>query len=109
MQIFLENTSQYAGNFAKESTQTITGSLGLLQTSVNSFVSGIGNANVDMTKLTTNVTDAFGAVAKSIVLVLKNVVVALPPAVGAIMIGVGELLPMVLEAFVGLFVQVLGC
>ena len=28
MQMFFENTEQYAGNFARESTQTVTGSLG---------------------------------------------------------------------------------
>ena len=30
MQMFFENTEQYAGNFARESTQTISGSLGLM-------------------------------------------------------------------------------
>jgi len=30
MQMFLENTTQYAGNFAREATQTVTGSIGLL-------------------------------------------------------------------------------
>ena len=29
MQMFFENTEQYAGNFARESTETISGSLGL--------------------------------------------------------------------------------
>ena len=28
MQMFFENTEQYAGNFAKESTETVTGSIG---------------------------------------------------------------------------------
>jgi len=52
MQMFFENTEQYAGNFARESTETVTGALGLLQASVHSFVGGLGNANADMTNLT---------------------------------------------------------
>ena len=37
MQMFLEKTEQYAGNFARESTQTISGSIGLLQASLSSY------------------------------------------------------------------------
>ena len=48
MKMFLENTQQYAGNFAKESTETITGSIGMLQASVSSFVAGLGSADADM-------------------------------------------------------------
>lgn len=62
MQMFLENTSQYAGNFARESTQTISGSIGLLKASVSSFVAGLGNADADMQNLTENMVDAFQAV-----------------------------------------------
>ena len=59
MQMFFENTEQYAGNFARESTQTITGSIGLLQAALGSFTGGLGNANADMTNLTENLVDAF--------------------------------------------------
>ena len=59
MQMFFENTEQYAGNFAKESTQTISGSIGLLQAALGSFTAGLGNANADMTNLTENLVDAF--------------------------------------------------
>ena len=77
MQMFLENTEKYAGNFARESTETITGSLGLLKAATGSFVAGLGNANADMTNLTENVVDAFQAVVSNIVPVLNNVVKAL--------------------------------
>jgi hypothetical protein len=36
MQMFFESTEQYAGNFARESTQTVTGSIGLLQAALGS-------------------------------------------------------------------------
>ncbi|MDR0530725.1 MAG: hypothetical protein LBG83_01485 [Oscillospiraceae bacterium] len=108
MQMFFDNTSQYAGNFARESTQTITGSLGLLQAAVGSFTAGLGNADADMVNLTENVVDAFQAVVTNIVPVLENVVVALPTAAGAILSAVGGLLPMILETVTTLFTQVLN-
>ena len=49
MQMFFETTEQYAGNFARESTETITGSLGLLQAATQSFVGGLGNASATWT------------------------------------------------------------
>ena len=107
MQMFFENTKQYAGNFAREATETVTGSLGLLEASVGSFVGGLGNANADMENLTANVVDAFGAVVKNIVPVLENVVKALPVAVDGILKAVGELLPTLLDTVTALFTQVL--
>ena len=97
MQMFFENTEQYAGNFARESTQTITGSIGLLQAALGSFTGGLGNANADMTNLTENLVDAFRAVVANIVPVLENIVTALPPAFDAILTAVGDLLPMLLQ------------
>ncbi len=107
MQMFFENTEQYAGNFARESTQTVTGSLGLLQAALGSFTAGLGNAGADMTNLTQNLVDAFGAVVANIVPVLENIVSALPPAFGAMLTAIGDLLPLLLETVTSLFTQVL--
>jgi phage-related protein len=108
MQMFFENTEQYAGNFARESTQTISGSIGLLQAALGSFTAGLGNANADMVNLTENLVDAFQAVVANIVPVLKNVVTALPQATGAIISAVGDLLPTLLATVTELFTQVLS-
>ena len=62
MRMFFEKTEQYAGNFERESTQTISGSLGMLKASTESFVAGLGNADADMTNLTKNMVDAFKSV-----------------------------------------------
>lgn len=107
MQMFFENTEQYAGNFARESTQTITGSIGLLKAAVGSFTAGLGNAGADMTNLTGNLVEAFQAVVANIVPVLTNIVSALPAATGAILSAVGALLPALLETVTELFSQVL--
>jgi small-conductance mechanosensitive channel len=83
MQMFFENTEQYAGNFARESTQTVTGSIGLLQAALGSFTAGLGNADADMTNITQNLVDAFQSVVINIVPILENVVTALPTAMDA--------------------------
>ncbi|WP_322354484.1 phage tail protein [Dehalococcoides sp.] len=107
MQMFFENTEQYAGNFARESTQTISGSLGLLQAALGSFTAGLGNADADMTNLTQNLVDAFQAVVKNIVPVIENIVSALPMAMDAILTAIGDLLPTLLGTVTELFNQVL--
>lgn len=108
MQMFFENTEQYAGNFAKESTQTVTGALGLMTAATSSFIAGLGNADADMVNLTQNMVDAFGSVIDNIVPVLENIVTALPAAVGALLPAIAELLPILLETATSLFSQVLG-
>lgn len=107
MQMFFENTEQYAGNFARESTETVTGSIELLQAALGSFTAGLGNAGADMTNLTGNLVDAFKAVVANIVPVLENIVTALPPAFNAILSSIGDLLPMLLATVTNLFTQVL--
>lgn len=108
MQMFFENTSQYAGNFEKESTQTVTGSLGLLQAAFGSFTAGLGNANADMTNLTGNLVDAFRSVVENITPIVENIITALPDAIDAILAAVGDMLPMLLETVTTLFSQVLN-
>lgn len=107
MQMFFESTEQYAGNFARESTQTVSGSIGLLQAALGSFTAGLGNADADMTNLTQNLVDAFQTVVANIIPVLQNVVIALPAATSAILSAIGEILPMLLETITTLFSQVL--
>ena len=107
MQMFFENTEQYAGNFARESTQTVTGSIGLLQAALGSFTAGLGNADADMTNLTQNLVDAFQSVVINIVPILENVVTALPAAMDAILMAIGDLLPVLLSTVTDLFSQVL--
>ncbi|MBE0697996.1 MAG: phage tail protein, partial [Anaerolineaceae bacterium] len=41
MQMFFENTQQYAGNFAKEASETITGSIGMFKAAFGSFMAGL--------------------------------------------------------------------
>lgn len=107
MAYFLEKTQQYAGNFEHEATQTISGSIGLMKASIDSFVAGLGNADADMQNLTQNMVDAFGAVKDNVVPVIQNIVDVLPIVVATILTALGELLPMVLKTVTDLFSSVL--
>ena len=80
MEMFFENTEQYAGNFAREATETVSGSIGLLKASWSSFTAGLGNEKADMGTLTANVIDAFGYVFKNVKPIVKNIVNAIPKA-----------------------------
>ncbi len=107
MQMFFENTQQYAGNFAKESTETISGSIGLLKAAIGSFTAGLGNADADMTNLTGNMVDAFRSVVKNVMPIVQNLTAALPAAFAALMPALKEMLPELLTVITGLFQQVL--
>lgn len=107
MQMFFENTEQYAGNFARESTQTVTGSFGLMSAAVDSFVGGLGNSDADMQKLTQNLVDAFQAVVSNVVPIIENLTAELPGALSTIVSAVKEMLPDLLETATDLFRQVL--
>jgi phage-related protein len=107
MQMFFENTEQYAGNFARESTETVTGSIGLLQAALGSFTAGLGNTDADMKNLTENLVDAFQSVVKNIAPIIKNIAGALPMAFSAILPVIRELLPDLLNVVIDLFKQVL--
>ena len=108
MQMFFENTEQYAGNFARESSQTITGSIGMLKAAAQSWVAGLGNANADTLALTRNMTDAFRTVMSNITPVLENIVKALPDALDAILSEVSGILPTLVSTAAMLFRQLLG-
>ena len=108
MRMFFETTEQYAGNFAKESVSTISGSLGLLKASVSSLTAGLGNSGADIALLSANVADAFGAVVDNIAPVLESVAAALPQAVGALTSQLMRLLPTLLETASQLFAEILS-
>lgn len=78
MQMFLENTSQYAGNFAREATETVTGSFGLMSASWSELIAGLGNEDADMGQLTSNLVEAFVAVVRNVAPVIGELFQSLP-------------------------------
>jgi phage-related protein len=107
MKMFLDNTSQYAGNFAKEATETISGSMGMLRAATSSLVAGLGDANADASLLAGNVVEAFEAVIKNVVPIVENIAAALPEALGAMVDSVGPLIGSIGGVIIGLVPTIL--
>lgn len=105
MQMFLDTTEQYDGNFAKEATETISGSFGLLSASWQSMIAGLGNSESDIDKITGNVLSALESVVDNIEPVLKNIVKSLPKVVDSLLKSVDKLLPKILPMAVQIIKQ----
>lgn len=102
MQYFFEKTEQYAGNFEREATQTISGSIGLLKAATSSFIAGLGNDNADIGNLMQNVVDAFRATVKNIVPVLKSITGNIKEMLPEIKTTIHELTPELVDIIVEL-------
>lgn len=107
MQMFLENTAQYAGNFARESTETISGSLGMLRASASDLLAGLGNVDADIQQMGVNVVEAFDAVIKNVVPIIENIADALPWAIESMVQSAQPLIESLTEVVVGLIPTIL--
>lgn len=96
MKYFFENTTQYAGNFEREASETITGSIGQLTAAVQTWVAGLGNSEADITALTQNIVNAFQSVVANVVPVVENIVATIPTVLATLMPAINQLLPMLL-------------
>lgn len=106
MKYFFENTSQYAGNFEREASSTISGSIGMLTAATETFVAGLGNSEANIIALSQNIVNAFKAVVTNVTPVIRNLVSVLPQAIKPIVNAVGELLPDIISLASGLVTQV---
>ena len=86
MGTFMDNTSQYAGNYAKEATETVSGSFGLLSASWEEVIAGLGNKDADMGRLTANLGDAIQAVIANVAPIVANMFETLPTAIGSFLV-----------------------
>lgn len=96
MKYFFENTTQYAGNFEREASETISGSIGQLTAAVQTWVAGLGNSEADITVLTQNIVNAFQNVVANVVPVVENIVATLPTVLATLMPALNQILPMLL-------------
>lgn len=96
MKYFFENTTQYAGNFEKEASETISGSIGQLTAAVQTWIAGLGNSQADITTLTNNIVLAFQSVVSNVVPVVQNIVSTIPTVLATLMPAINQLLPMLL-------------
>lgn len=79
MKMFFDRTQQYAGNFARESEETLSGSLGAVKAAWKDFLGNVaigGNIGESVSALT----QTFKAVVKNLFPIIAEIVSGLPPA-----------------------------
>lgn len=97
MQMFMDRTKQYDGNFLKESEKTVSGSLDAMKGAFSNFVAGLGNPEADVAELMTNLKTTIVNFSKNVKGVIKTIWDNLPLApwqkwVALIAVGAGPVL-----------------
>ncbi|MDG4509628.1 hypothetical protein NOL01_03700 [Streptococcus suis] len=97
MQMFMDRTQQYDGNFLKESEKTVAGSLDAMKGAFQNFVAGLGDPEADVAQLMTNLKTTVQNFAKNVGNVVKTIWDNLPLApwqkwVALIAVGAGPVL-----------------
>lgn len=96
------------GTTAKEAEATISGSIGMLKSSFQNLITGLGDADADIDKLCDNVVNSFNSVVKNITPVVGNLAKTVPNALEGILDAIAPLLPELLEMGAGLFEALLS-
>lgn len=66
MQMFMERTQQFDGNFLNESEKTVAGSLDAMKGAFQNFVAGLGNPEADIKQLMTNLGETVKTFAENV-------------------------------------------
>lgn len=80
LEMFMDKTSQYAGNFSRESEETITGSIGMMKSAWSDLIANMALGN-DLTPYFKNLFDSIIAAAKNIIPAIWNVMKGIPLAI----------------------------
>lgn len=102
----IQTEMDITGTTAKEAEATISGSLGMLQSSFDNLIAGLGNSDADLEALVNNVVDAFNSVVTNIQPVLENIAQSLPTAIGSMMEAVTPMLPQLLQMGIEILAQI---
>ena len=65
MQMFFEKTEQYAGNFAREAESTLTGSIGMAKSALQTLKENLGNSEADLKPMIMNLLNSVKAVVRN--------------------------------------------
>lgn len=94
------------GATAEEATQTIQGSVGMLKSSWENLVTGLGDSNANITELCNNFITSFGYVLDNVMPIIQQIAQALPQAIEVLASSVGDivatLLPPLMDAVITL-------
>ncbi len=104
----IQTEMDITGTTAKEAEATISGSIGMLKSSFQNLITGLGDADANVDKLCDNVVDSFNSVIKNISPVIENLAKTVPNAFAGILDALSPLLPEFLEMGAGLFEALLN-
>lgn len=104
----IQTEMDITGTTAKEAEATISGSIGMLKSSFQNLITGLGDADADIDKLCDNVVNSFNSVVKNITPVVRNLAKTVPNALEGILDAIAPLLPELLEMGAGLFEALLS-
>lgn len=77
MQMFFEKTEQYAGNFAREAEETLTGSIGMAKSALQTLKENLGNSEADLAPMIMNLLNSVQAVIRNAAPIVQQVVNAI--------------------------------
>lgn len=117
MQMFMERTTQYAGNFARESEETFSGSLGAMKSAFTDLMANLATGQ-DILPALSNLSTTLVSFAKNLIPMLAGVIQGLPAifintfrdagpsllnegmlAIGNLAVGIGQAIPGLITAF----------
>lgn len=112
MQMFMERTQQFDGNFLKESEHTVAGSLGRMKSAFSDFVAGLGDPEANIKQLMTNLGESIKVFAENVKTVVGTIWDNLPIApwqkwLGVVAVAAGPFL-MVVGTIVGTIGKLIG-
>lgn len=96
MQMFMDRTSQYEGNFARESEQTFSGSFGSMKAAFQDFMAGM-TTGADVGPLLDNLITTALSFGQNLVGALGNIISAIPGAITTLLQGIQTMLPTLLQ------------
>lgn len=96
MQMFMDRTSQYEGNFARESQETFSGSFGAMKAAFQDFMGGM-TTGADIGPLLNNLVTTALSFGQNLVGALGNIISAIPGAITTLLQGIQTMLPTLLQ------------
>lgn len=101
MQMFMERTSQYESNFARESEETFTGSLGAMQAAVQDFMANLALGNDITPSLTAIIGTAQTFLIDNFLPMIGSIISQIPTIIGTAA-------PLIIQAIQSVFTQLSG-
>lgn len=86
MEMFMDRTTQYAGNFARESTETLSGAFGAMQGAAKDLMANLA-LGMDIGPALANLTDTVMAFVKNLMPMVASALKGLPDVISSVLSG----------------------